>query len=40
MAYLQYHMYLTLDVQTESTLAAAEEKLLKFRELLEVSVIQ
>lgn len=37
-AYLEYHMYLTLDVQMETTLAAGEEQLLRFQQLLEVSV--
>lgn len=36
-AYLEYHMYLTLDVETETTLAAGEVNLLKFQQLLEVS---
>ena len=30
-------MYLTLDVETETTLAAGEVNLLKFQQLLEVS---
>ncbi|KAG8221794.1 hypothetical protein J3R82DRAFT_2122 [Butyriboletus roseoflavus] len=33
-AYLQYHMDLMLDVQTETTLAVGEEQLLRFQELL------
>ncbi|KAF8136183.1 hypothetical protein EV363DRAFT_1395325 [Boletus edulis] len=33
-AYLQYHMYLSLEVQTETTIAAVEEQLLKFQQVL------
>ncbi|KAF8123980.1 hypothetical protein EV363DRAFT_1403462 [Boletus edulis] len=36
-AYLQYHMYLSLEVQTETTIAAAEEQLLKFQQVLGAS---
>ncbi|KAF8427564.1 hypothetical protein L210DRAFT_3614930 [Boletus edulis BED1] len=36
-AYLQYHMYLLLKVQMETTIAAAEEQLLKFQQVLGAS---
>jgi hypothetical protein len=36
-AYLQYHMYLMLEVQTETTLTVAEQQLLRFQEFFEVS---
>ncbi|KAF8433108.1 hypothetical protein L210DRAFT_3650004 [Boletus edulis BED1] len=38
-AYLQYHMYLSLKVQTETTIAAVEEQLLKFQQVLGASVV-
>jgi hypothetical protein len=38
-SYLQYHMYITLDVHTESTLAAGEAELLVFQDHLEVSIL-
>ncbi|KAF9231017.1 hypothetical protein BU15DRAFT_68692 [Melanogaster broomeanus] len=34
-SYMEYHMYITLDVHTESTLAAGEEGLLAFQRSLE-----
>ena len=36
-AYLEYYMYLMLDIETETTLVAKEVNLLKFQQLLEVS---
>jgi hypothetical protein len=37
--YMDYHTYITLDVHTESTLAAGEEGLLAFQRSLQVRIM-